>query len=73
MAHQTVWGVFDHPADYPTGWIARAFEIWPSEFRKTDHIMTAPTQEALHALLRDKGLARSHRFAEKAALKEAWR
>jgi len=39
MAHQTVWGVFDHPADYPNGWIVRAFEIRPSEFRKTDHII----------------------------------
>ena len=80
MARQTVWGVFDHPADYPNGWIAREFEIWPGEFRKTDHVMTAPTQDALHALLQEKGLVRSHRFAkkshrfsEKAALKEAWR
>jgi len=70
---QTVWGVFAHPADYPNGWIAREFEILPGEFRKTDHVMTASTREALHALLRDKGLVRSHRFANKAALREAWR
>ena len=56
MARQTVWGVFDHPADYPNGWIARQFEIWPGEFRKTDHVKTAPTQDALHALLQEKGL-----------------
>jgi hypothetical protein len=74
MAHQTVWGVFDHPADYPDGWIAREFEILPGEFRKTDHVLMAPTLDALHALLRDKGLGRSHRFGEtRAALKEAWR
>ena len=80
MAHQTVWGVFDHPADYPDGWIAQEVEIWPGEFRKTDQIMTAPTREALHALLWNKGLERSHLFAEKshyssekAGLKEAWR
>ena len=55
------------------GWIARKFEIWPGEFRKADHVMTAPNREALHARLWDKDLVRSRRFAEKAALKEAWR
>ena len=73
MARQVVWGIFDHPADYPDGWIAQEFEIWPGEFRKTEQVMTAPTQDALHALLKEKGLVRSHRFSEKAALKEAWR
>ena len=73
MARQIVWGIFDHPADYPDGWIAQEFEIWPGEFRKTEQVMTAPTQDALHALLKDKGLIRSRRFSERAALKEAWR
>jgi hypothetical protein len=76
MAHRViVWGVFDHPAEEAEAWVAREFEVRPSEYCPTGQAIEAPTLEALHKILRDDmGLTRSHRFAnETATLKEAWR
>jgi hypothetical protein len=69
-----VWGVFDHPAEYPETWVAREFEVLPGEFRPTGHAIEAPTLDALQTILRKMGLMRSHRFTEDtAALKETCR
>ena len=65
MAYQTAWGVFDHPADYPSAWIAREFEIRPGEFRKTDHFMTAPIREDCTHCCGVRGPQCSHHFFEK--------
>jgi hypothetical protein len=73
MTRMIVWGVFDHPAEYPESWVAREFEVLPAEFRPTGRVIEAPTLENLHRILRELGLDRSYRFTEEiATLKEAW-
>lgn len=51
-----VWIVYDSPSDYPGQFVARRFQV----NHPTGDLLTAPTLEALRALL-PKGLVRLER------------
>jgi hypothetical protein len=44
-----VWTVYDHPLDYPTGFVARRFSLQTG--LATDDVLYAPTLEAIRAKL----------------------
>ena len=66
-----MWVVYDHPADYPDCFVAR---LWVSlhEPEATRHAITAPTLDALRALL-PEGLTRLGRaFGDDPVIVETW-
>jgi hypothetical protein len=58
-----MWTVYDHPSDYPDGYIARLFIIDSRNPRATSVSVTAPTLEEVRKLL-PPGLYRLHRSPE---------
>lgn len=46
-----MWTVYDHPADYPDGFIARLWEVEGSSYRATDQVVTGGTLDGVRAQL----------------------
>lgn len=52
MSVLDIWTVYDHPADFPDGFVARLWAIGPGgEPLATRHIVLGATLEAVRALL----------------------
>ena len=52
----TIWTVYDHPSDFPNGFIARRFEVDATGARPTDDVMRSADLQPLRNILLDKGL-----------------
>jgi hypothetical protein len=35
----SIWTVYNRPRDYPTGWVARMFEVGGAELKPTGHVI----------------------------------
>lgn len=46
-----IWTVYDHPADYPVGFIARLYHGGPGGVVATEHTVTAATLDLLRGQL----------------------
>lgn len=53
----SVWTVYDHPLDYPGGYIARRHEAHADGCRPTEDTITAPTLQEIRDYMDLMGLA----------------
>jgi|SRR5579864_2869512 len=62
----TLWTLFDHPKDYPNGFIARRFEVNKDGLvQATDHTLSAgPQPDELQDVFRKAGLVCVGRMSE---------
>lgn len=68
-----IWTVYDHPRDYPQGFIARLHEVHPGYEVATDHVITSPTLAAVRAELEALHLTRIGRAAgDDPVIVESW-
>lgn len=51
-----IWTIYDHPRDYPDGFIARRFEVGSGEHRPTLDVLKADTLEELQTVLQRRGM-----------------
>ena len=51
-----MWTIYDHPADYPEGFIARQFLVTATGLRATENVIKAATLEEVRRRLRLRGL-----------------
>lgn len=51
MTPLSIWNVYDHPSDFPEGFLARRAEISPGWVQHTNDILTAETLQDLRDLL----------------------
>lgn len=56
-----MWTIYDHPSDYPSGYIARMFEVTAAGPRPTFNVITSPSLESLRRKFEEKGLIRTPR------------
>lgn len=56
MTALSMWTIYDHPTDYPAGFIARRFEVDGSGARPTRDVITSDDLDALRAQLVRHGL-----------------
>ena len=56
-----IWTVYDHPLDFPFGFVARAHRIEPGTSTPTDQAFSANTLEAVRNALTGMGLTRIER------------
>ena len=52
-----IWTIYDHPRDYPTGFIARKFLL----DQPTDETIAAPTLDEIREAMWRRGLTPLHR------------
>lgn len=52
----SMWTVYDHPRDYPKGFIARRFEVDGRGARPTRDVMVSDDLDALRLMLMKRGL-----------------
>lgn len=68
-----VWAVYDHPADFPSTYVARCWLSGPGTVTATDDFIVSPDLESLRHLLACRGLTRFDRSPEDdAKLLEVW-
>lgn len=60
----SLWTVYDHPRDYPHGYIARRWEIERTGPEATDDVLHAHDLESIREHLRNLGLTCLARHAE---------
>ena len=60
----SVWTITDHPADFPTMFVARHHIVGPVGERTTDEIILSPSLEGLRYLLELRGLTNAGRRPE---------
>jgi len=53
-----LWTVYDHPRDFPRGFIARRYDVFPAGPVRTGHVVAGPSLEELREVLTGMGLAR---------------
>jgi hypothetical protein len=70
----TLWAIYDRPAEFPLGFLAREHEIRPGEYRPTGNVLRSMDLATLRRILRDeKGKQIAHHFTKtEATLLEVW-
>jgi hypothetical protein len=69
----SMWTIYDHPSDYPQGFIARRWEISAGSAKPTDRTMVSPDLEPLRDRLGGMGLFRLDRAEhDDAKIVETW-
>ena len=56
MTALSMWTVYDHPSDYPRGFIARRFEVDGKGSRATRDVLTSDDLDVLRGQLVARGL-----------------
>lgn len=51
MTRLSLWTVYDHPRDFPNGYVAREWVIENGEYEPTANFMVAPNLEVLREIL----------------------
>jgi hypothetical protein len=71
-----IWMVYDHPRDYPNGYIAREIlmDIVDDRVktRRTGEIITAPTLDEIREAMERRGLTYLRRLPDDAVAVETW-
>lgn len=53
----SLWTVYDHPKDFPHGYIARRWEVTPAGATPTGDIITNPSLELMRVMMEAQGLS----------------
>jgi hypothetical protein len=67
-----IWTVYDHPADYPDGFIARLHQVFPGLAVATEHTITAATLDQLRGQLPPHLHCVPRRPADEITIVESW-
>jgi hypothetical protein len=62
--HLSIWTIYDHPSDFPDGFIARRWEITGNGEEKTDDVVKAVELKSLQEHFAMRGLYRMPRYDE---------
>jgi hypothetical protein len=69
----SIWTVYDRPRDYPTGWVARMFEVSGAGPRPTGYVIKCMELEPIREKLTRAGLVcLTRQEGDEAQIVESW-